>query len=140
METNEKLMSAIFNVGRQIREEICKSNCLADFTQTEIEILKFLQGKKNTTMKTIADYLHIKPSSATPIIDNLVKKNSLKRVQKEGDRRMVYIELTQKGLKSLEKRYKSIHKTIGKIFGKLDHKDKETLINIFERINNNENI
>ena len=46
-----------------IREEIHASNCLADFTQTEIEILKFLHGKKNTTMKSIADYLHIKPSS-----------------------------------------------------------------------------
>lgn len=134
METNEKLLSAIFNIGRLIREEINTSNCLADFTHTEIEILKFIQDEKRATMKSIADYLHIKPSSATPLIDNLVKKANLKRVQKKDDRRMVYIEPTLKGLKSLQRKYKNIHKTIGKVFGKLNDRDKKTLIKIFEKI------
>jgi len=134
MENNEKLLSAIFNVGRLIREEIHKSNCLADFTQAEIEVLKFLHGKKKTTMRAIADYLHIKPSSVTPVIDNLVKKGDIKRAQKKDDRRVVFIELTPKGLKCLQKKYKSIHKTIKKIFGGLNNKDKKTLIRIFEKI------
>ena len=132
--TDEKLMSAIFNVGRMIREEIQQSNCLSDFTQTEIEILKFLHNKKNTTMKSMADYLYIKPSSATPVIENLVKKGSLKRVPKKDDRRVVYIELTLKGSKSLQKKYKNIHRTMGKIFGELNDKDKKNLIEIFEKI------
>jgi len=134
METNEKLLSAIFNVGRLIREEIHASNCLADFTHAEIEVLKFLQGKKNTTMKSIADYLHIKPSSTTSTIDVLVKRGSIKRVASAKDRRVVYIELTSKGLKSLQKKYKNIHKTMGKIFGGLSDKNKKTLIKIFEKI------
>ena len=134
METNEKLLSAIFNVGRLIREKICQSNCLADFTQTEIEVLKFLQGKKKTAMKPVADYLHIKPSSATPVIDSLVKKGSIKRVFNKKDRRIIYVELTSKGSKTLQKKYKNIHKTIKAVFGKLNNKDKETLINIFKKI------
>ena len=134
MEVNEKLLSAIFNIGRQIREEICQSKCLADFTQTEVEILKFLHNKNNTPMKLIADYLHIKPSSATPVIDNLVKKGYIKRVQKKGDRRVVYVELTTKGLKALQEKYKNIHKTISKIFGKLRDKEKKELIKIFDKL------
>jgi MarR family 2-MHQ and catechol resistance regulon transcriptional repressor len=134
MDTNEKLLSAMFNIGRLIKEEIHASNCLEDFTHTEIEILKFLQGKENTTMKSIADYLHIKPSSTTSVIDSLVKKGSIKRAAKSGDRRVVYIELTSRGLKSLQKKYKSIHKTIEKIFGGLSDKNKKTLIKIFEKI------
>ena len=134
METNEKLLSAIFNIGRLIREEIHASNCLVDFSHTEIEVLKFLQDKKDTTMKSIADYLHIKPSSTTSVIDSLVKKGSIKRAANSGDRRVVYIELTSGGLKSLQKKYKTIHKTIGKLFGKLNEKDKKYLINIFEKI------
>ena len=85
-------------------------------------------------MKSIADYLHIKPSSTTSIIDSLVKKGSIKRAANSGDRRVVYIELTPGGLKSLQKKYKTIHKTIGKLFGKLNEKDKKYLINIFEKI------
>ena len=134
METNEKLLAAIFNIGRLIKEEIHKSNCLADFTHTEIEILKFLQGKKNTTMKEAADYLHIKPSSVTPVIEGLVKKGDIKRSQKKGDRRVIYIELTAKRSKSLQKTYKNMHKTVGKIFSKLSEKDKKELIKILEKI------
>ena len=134
MENNEKLLSAIFNVGRLMKEKIHAGKCLADFTYTEVEVLKFMQGKKNMTMKSLADHLHIKPSSATPLIDNLVKKGSLKRSGKKGDRRVVYIELTSKGLQELQKKYKNIHKTIGKIFGKLNNKDKKDLIKIFKKI------
>ena len=80
MEINEKLSSAIFNVGRLIREKI-SLDCSRDFTQSEIEILKFIAGNKNTTMRSAADYLHIKPASATPVIENLVKKGIIKRIK-----------------------------------------------------------
>ena len=119
METDEKLLSAIFNVGRLVREEIHASHCLKDFSYTEIEILKYLQDRKNTTMKAIADYLYIKPSSATPVVGSLFKKGDIKRIYSEKDRRMVYIELTTKGIKSLQEMQKNKHTTIEKIFGKL---------------------
>ena len=139
MEKNEKLLSVIFNIGRLIREEIQTSNCYVDFTHTEVEILKFLHNKKNITMKTIADYLYIKPSSATPVVNKLVGSGNIKRVESKNDRRVIYIEITPKGKKFLEKKNKSIHKTIGKIFGKLNEKDKKILINILEKIHD-ENI
>ena len=85
-------------------------------------------------MRMIANYLHIKPSSATPLIGNLVRKGFLKRVNDKADRRIVYIIMTPKGLKTLQKKYKTIHKTINKIFGKLSKKDKENLIKIFSKI------
>ena len=135
METNEKLLSSILNAGRLVREQILQSKCLADFTHSEIEVLKFLDGKQGTTMKEISDYLRIKPSSATPVIDNLVKKGNLKRVKNLKDRRELYIEMTKKGEKTLKEKYKKIHGTIKKVFGKLSEKDKNTLIKIFNKIN-----
>ncbi len=134
MEINEKLLSAIFNIGGLIKEKMHASDCLKDFTYSEFEVLKFVGSNKNTTMKSIANYLHIKPSSATPVIDGLVKKGNIKRTQSKDDRRVLYIAITPKGLKSLQKKYKNIHKTIEKVFGKLSDKDKKTLIKIFEKI------
>lgn len=136
MNQEEKLLSAIFNVGGLIRKKIHESNCLEDFTRTEIEILKLLNDKKSRTMKFIAGYLHIKPSSATPVVDGLVKRGNLKRTQSKDDRRVVYIEITFRGLKSLQEKYKNIHKTIRNVFGKLSDKDKKNLIKIFNRLNN----
>ena len=134
METDEKLLSAIFNVGRLIREKMHLDKCSSDFTHAEIEVLKFTYKEKNTTMRAVADYLHIKPSSTTPIIDHLVRKGSLKRTKDKNDRRVIYIKLTAQGLKSLQKKYKTIHKTLEKVFGKLNTDDKNTLIKIFEKI------
>lgn len=131
---NENLVSAIFDVGRHIKQELLESKCLEDFSQTEIEILKFVNLKKRLTMKSIADHLCIKPSSATAAVDRLVGKGSLKRVQDKNDRRIVYVEFTAKGLSSLEKKYKKIRKAIQSIFGSLSEKDKKNLIKIFEKI------
>ena len=134
METNEKLLSSIFNVGRLIKEKVHSCNCPTDITLIEIEVLKFVEKNKDAKMKAVADYLHIKPSSATSIIDNLVKKGDLKRVASKNDRRAVCIVLTPKGLKSLEKKYKNIHKTISKFFDSLSEKNKKSLIKILEKI------
>jgi len=134
MNINEELSSAIFNIGRLIREKI-NLDCSANFTQSEIEILKFVEKNKFASMKAIADYLHIKPSSATFLIGNLARKGIIKRAGNKKDRRMIYVVLTAGGLKSLQKKYKTIHKTIGSLFGELSNKDKKTLINIFTRLN-----
>ena len=63
-----------------------------------------------------------------------IKKGDIKRIYSEKDRRMVYIELTTKGIKSLQEMQKNKHTTIEKIFGKLNNIDKKTLIKIFEKI------
>jgi DNA-binding MarR family transcriptional regulator len=134
MEINEELLSAISNVGRLVKEKINLSGCLNDFTYSEFELLKFIKSKKDITMKLASDHLHIKPPSVTPVIDSLIKKGSIKRTRCTGDRRVIYITLTKKGTKSLQKKYKNLHTIIGKIFDGLNNKDKKNLIKIFKKI------
>lgn len=135
MNHDEKLSSTIFNLGRLIKERIHTSKCLFDFTQSEMEVLKFLDGKKNITMKDIADYLHIKPSSATPVIESLVKRKLLTRTQSDSDRRIIYIALSSKGKEELKEKYKNVRNTIKTIFQGLNDNDKKKLIDIFSKIN-----
>lgn len=132
--TNEKLISTIFDVGRQIKQELIRGKCLEDFTQTEIEILKFIGSRKKVTMKAVAEHLCIKPSSATSAVERLVEKGSIKRVYDKNDRRVVYIEFTTKGLVTLKKKYKVLQKTIKDVFSGLSNKEKIDLIKIFEKI------
>ena len=56
---DEKLLSSIFNVGRLVREELCKGKRPADFTQVEIEVLKFVGNNGSTTMKSVAVMMSI---------------------------------------------------------------------------------
>ncbi len=139
MEINEILASNIFNIGRLIKEKIRSSDCLNDFTYLEFEILKFIERERETTMKSITDYLHIKPPSATPVINKLVDSGNIKRIQKSDDKRVIHIELTSKGLGLLQKKYKNIRKAVETFFSKLSDKDKRELIKILEKISYEKN-
>lgn len=130
------LISAIMNVGRILKEKIHSSKCLSDFSPAEIEVLTFLRKNKNSTMRAVADYLHIKPPSVTSTIDHLAKRRVVKRAYTVEDRREVRLVVTEKGIKLLQAKQEKIHKAIKKIFNPLSKKDKEVLIKIFEKITN----
>ena len=130
METNDKLLSSFFNLSRLIRQKMFLDKCFCDLSHSEIEVLMFLEKNKKTTMKSISDYLRIKPSSITPVIDKLNTKKFLKRIADAKDRRITYIALTQKGIKELREKHQQIHKDIKKIFGKLSENNKKELIKI----------
>ena len=134
METNEKLLSSLFDIGRLVRQRMFSNKCFSDLCHSEIEVLMFLKDNGVSTMKAISDHLRIKPSSTTPIIDKLFKKGILKRIPDKKDRRIVYITLTKSGLKEINEKHKQIQETIKKVFNCLNKKNKQDLIKIFEKI------
>ena len=134
MQTNEKLLASIFNVGRLVRQKMFLDKCFCDLSHSEIEVLMFLESNGTSTMKSVSDYLRIKPSSVTPVVDKLFKKKVLKRIADAKDRRITYIALTKSGLKEIQKKHQKMHKDIKQIFIKLDENNKKELIKILNII------
>jgi MarR family 2-MHQ and catechol resistance regulon transcriptional repressor len=132
--TNEALLSSIFNVSRLIRQKLFSHKCFCNLSHSEMEVLMFLTHNGKSKMRTISDHLKIKPSSATPTIERMFKKGVLKRNSDKNDRRATYIEVTKKGVKEVSKIHKEIKNHISEVFGKLNNKDKKTLIKILEKI------
>ena len=131
-QNNEKLISLIFNVGRIIKEQVHTS---LHFSPVEFEVLKFVYTNNDLTMKGIADHLHIKPPSATSIIDGLVERGELKRVKDKGaDRRIIRLEITKKGLEIYQDYCRKMHSRIKKIFTKLNKNDKRILADILGKV------
>lgn len=131
-QNNEKLISLIFNVGRIIKEQVHMS---LHISPVEFEVLKFVNKNKNLTMKALADYLHIKPPSVTSIIDGLVEKGELKRVRSnKSDRRVIYIGMTKKGLKTHQKYCNLLYLKIKKVFAGLSTKEKDSLEAILNKV------
>ncbi len=131
---NEQLLSSIFNLSRFIRKEVFMDQCLANISHSEAEVLLFLHEYKKTTMRAVADYLKIEPSSVTPVVDRLLKKGMLHRIADKKDRRVVYVEISKKGFKRLADEKKKIHQKMKKIFGALSEKNKSELIKILNTI------
>jgi DNA-binding MarR family transcriptional regulator len=85
-------------------------------------------------MKDIAAELNISLPAASGIIDRMSRQKMLKRIQDEKDRRVINIELTDKGKKMLNQTVESRRSAIEQMFAKLTAEERETYLKILKRV------
>jgi DNA-binding MarR family transcriptional regulator len=100
------------------------------YSLSHFEALKFIGQSGNSTMKDIANRLNITPPSASSLIDTLVAKELVSRVEVPGDRRSINIVLTPKANVLLSSIYGQKDSIFREMFSKLSSEDKETLAHI----------
>jgi DNA-binding MarR family transcriptional regulator len=77
-------------------------------TQTEekndntLETLRLLSEEENVTAGRISEYLDIRPSSVTQIINKLERAGMAERVKSDDDARVTFVRLTNKGKEGAE--------------------------------------
>lgn len=99
-------------------------------------ILRFIE-EDEPQMAEIANFLSIKPPSATFLINKLIKLRLVKRIRIASDRRKTKISLTSEGKKIIEKEIKNSSGNLKKIFSCLDQKEQRELIKILTKIRSN---
>jgi len=100
---------------------------------SNFEILIYLYEKGPITMKNIASWLSITPPSASSLIDKLVSKELVNRVQSDNDRRTIHISLGKEAHKLFAKLHRKKVKLFEEMLDKLDKKDKENLVRILNK-------
>lgn len=73
-----------------------------------IEAISMLENEEMNTMANIAKVLSISPGSLTTAVNALVNKGYVSRGRREGDRRVVLVSPTEKGIE-VNKRHKQFH-------------------------------
>ncbi|MCI1673083.1 MarR family winged helix-turn-helix transcriptional regulator [Bifidobacterium tibiigranuli] len=71
-------------------------------TDNTLETLRLLSEEENVTAGRISEYLDIRPSSVTQIINKLERAGMAARVKSEDDARITFVRLTDKGRESAE--------------------------------------
>ena len=108
-----------------------------DITKQALMLIDFIGDSEEIFMRDIAEFLQTPQSTATGIVDKLVKKDYLKRYYSEEDRRTIRIGLTPKGdsLKVLfcDKK-KETSEAIATI---LTPEEQDQIIAIFRKIDQN---
>lgn len=70
-----------------------------DLTIPQFNILRILRGaKKELNVNTVKDRMIEKSPNTTRLMDKLIDKKLIHRTRCEEDRRVVFVEITQKGL------------------------------------------
>ncbi|KUO51099.1 MAG: hypothetical protein APF76_16530 [Desulfitibacter sp. BRH_c19] len=99
-------------------------------SKTEMFTLLLVDRHKEIIMSQIADYINIPMSTATGIVDRLVKKGYLKRDRSDYDRRIVVLQLTEDGQHLLDNFKVSVNKYIDIINQGLTEEEREFLFKI----------
>jgi DNA-binding MarR family transcriptional regulator len=101
------LIKRILKLSEEIFQEvkpIIPSEWLtSDVTVAQLRVLLVLYAKGSTRMSAIASYIGIAISTATSIVDNLVKKGLVIRSDDPEDRRLVICELSGEGKKLISR-------------------------------------
>ena len=106
------------------------------FSKTEFFSMIIIDRYGDMTMSQIAGYIQVSMSTATGIIDRLVKKGYLKRDRSESDRRIVVICLTDKGQHLMHEFKSRLSDYIQRIDDVLSEEEKQLMYGIFIKIIN----
>ena len=83
-----------------LEEQCLKRTCESDLSVRELHVIEAvasLMDSGKNTMAEIAKYLHVSPASLTAAVNVLVKKGYVCREYSSSDRRVIYINLTERG-------------------------------------------
>ncbi|KXG11445.1 Transcriptional repressor MprA [Anoxybacillus sp. P3H1B] len=103
-------------------------------SKTEIFCLLWMSRNDEVIMSQIADFLNIPMSTATGIVNRLVKNGYMERYRIETDRRVVVIRLTEKGKDLAEEIKRKTSHYFAIVISALDEEEKTFLLRIFQKI------
>lgn len=133
------LMSDHFLVQKSLVTSIKDS----ELTPGQPKILDYLQNHNGCVQKEIAKGCHIEPASITVILKGMESKGYIERKMLNGDRRSLYVFLTEKGKKYIEylnEKFDKVENTALKNFSE-DEKQQlnDLLMRVYENMIANEN-
>ena len=117
------LMKANSMFARKVMYEANKIG----LTSGQPKVLYFLSRFKEADQKTIANYLEIEPATVGSILLGMEKSGLIERKQREGNRRSLYVSLTEKGVEVSNNMEKIFEDTENIATDRLSEKDKEKL-------------
>ncbi len=107
-----------------------------DLTLSKQEIFAILLAERQgeIIMSRIADYINVSMSTATGIIDRLVKGGYMERERRDSDRRIVVIRLTAKGRELVDKIKSKGSEYIKMVSEVLTDEEQQQLVTVFTKI------
>ncbi len=119
---------------RGVVSKVTIASLAGEITISQMVILNLLKTADKCKMNEIAKSLHVTTSAATGIVDRMVRGGYLKRVPGEKDRRIINIEMTQKGKKIIDDIDKRRYRFIVDIFSKFKPIERERFLATMKKI------
>ena len=118
----------LFNEIWELEEKAIITEEYKDITNNDMHIIEAIGLGEGNNMSTIAKKLNITVGSLTTSMNSLVKKKYAERIRSEEDRRVVYIRLTEKGIKAYHHHEEFHKKMTDAVVKALDQEEVPVLV------------
>lgn len=103
--------------------------------QTMSLVCRLTEEKPNgVTLKELAEAMKLAPATVSELVESLVKKNFLQRVQNPEDRRAVQITLTDHGQMMLDQCIKCVNSLCDKLLSDLSASERTAMLAALTKI------
>ena len=127
-DTLHDLLVKLFNEIMNIEEKAIITEEFKDISNNDMHIIEAIGLGEGNNMSTIAKKLNITVGSLTTSMNSLVKKKYTERIRSEEDRRVVYIRLTEKGIKAYHHHEEFHKKMTDAVVEALDQEEVPVLV------------
>lgn len=127
-ETINDILVNLFNEIWKLEEDAIITEEFKDITNNDMHIIEAIGLTGQNTMSVVAKKMGITPGSLTTAVNGLVNKKYVVRYRSEQDRRVVFLKLTDKGLRAYEHHSEYHRQMTEAVIKKLDDKEVSVLI------------
>lgn len=144
MNINTNYLSAVYQVikaGHWITDMVGQELKEYNITEPQFNVLRILQGCKGVpiTVQDIQEKMVQRSSNVTRIIDKLIEKGFVDRIECPINRRKMDITITYKGSKMLVTLGKKVYQIHGPLAKNLSEDEAQTLTNLIIKLKGESN-
>jgi len=110
------------------------NNCCCGVTLPQCLVLLEIDEHGHMTMGQLSSNLKLDLSTLSRTVDNLVAKKFVARLRDEGDRRLVWIRLTEDGVSTCNEIHKVNDENCLNIFNNIPQSERDSMIRNFEAL------
>ena len=126
--TINNVLVSLINEIWELEEKAIITDEFRDLTNNDMHVIEAIGTGDGGNMSSIARKLNITVGSLTTAMNGLVNKKYVERHRSEEDRRVVYVKLTQKGIRAY-KHHEDYHRQMTQaVMDKLDEKDRKSVV------------
>lgn len=131
---NDNVIEIIFRISRLMSREMAYNSDVVNLSMLQLQALILIDKNKIIHMGDIATHFKIEMPTATSLLNKLVVMKLVKRKTDKKDRRIVRLNLTNKGKNLLKNAMLQRSKKINKLLFYLPLKNKKELLKILDEI------
>lgn len=132
-DVQEMLFDYVDQVKELLSPQIWK-NVLLDCSKNELLTIWIVYRRKEVNMTAIAEYIHVPLNTATGIVSRLEKKDYIIRNRNKDDKRIVTIQLGQKGTELMDDMMHEFTFYLSKLMTRVSPEEFKTLLHIMDQV------